>query len=457
MPSLSFSSYVSSMCSSLYLSTLIGVAMAAGATEETAATAAKREKTHDLANIGFENSAVAVTGVDLIALLGVEYVYLEDLESAAKLSEEREIGNAPFYARCAIATLNLVDFILQIIIRYNGYGPPETGYEFRDGRQDFSGKIRHLLEDARPHDGWSGAAAERYEEKNTQQLMRFASMATADESVASALADQASDVRQVRQYFAEITLSLSGALALALVLYQQCLSCYYQGLIEISEVWCTRLWCFVAGVVVMALAAILVELKRLETEVAQRAKKALDEVIQTYRSVVESAQAEVSANRAARKDITMFRTPISQVPHAATFTNFNRAPVNESTRTVLVGARQNHGVGLAPIIFSGDTPTAPLPAAGAQAVAVKQSGDNLGIHPRYLSSAAPGSKRAAQPGAQPQQQATPLAQTSPINEACIGVQDERHRTDWWAVPAGGLPGLTVPVDVHSDQQISGSG
>lgn len=110
-----------------------------------------------------------------------------------------------FYAySCALRYLGGLLFLFELLESLNGFGAPDIGSQFGDGAQEFSAEICDLLKDAMPSsDGWVGAAAAAYADKNKDQQARVKNyFANADSDVEKAISKQAELVELLRQVLA---------------------------------------------------------------------------------------------------------------------------------------------------------------------------------------------------------------------------------------------------------------
>jgi hypothetical protein len=94
-----------------------------------------------------------------------------------------------------------VDFIL-ILEQLNGFGLPDTGGAFTDGKSNFDTTAGILQQAAPDGSQWSGDAEVNYNNKNVAQQTLTQQMADADQAMATILATQAAQVERVRETLA---------------------------------------------------------------------------------------------------------------------------------------------------------------------------------------------------------------------------------------------------------------
>lgn len=163
---------------------------------------------------------VAIAAVTGSAIAPIAQGCLGDKNVTQALLISAAVTEAGFlYSAGKFNALALAGYLYQVLIvvealeLMNGFGAPNTGNEFSDGRTTFSHDIFDILHSAAAID-WSGESALEYNSQNAKQQVNVRKMAATDGKIARILATQADQVERARQGLAGSRLAVFGGIAI---------------------------------------------------------------------------------------------------------------------------------------------------------------------------------------------------------------------------------------------------
>lgn len=233
------------------------------------------------------------------------YVYISDelnrIQGGTKFRnwpEEDQIDPVPSAVAALLVLAATMEFI-QIIGVLNGFGPSDTGGEFRDGSNQFHTEVSEPLENA-SYAAWHGESAEEYKSQNDYQKQRVQQMAEIDQQIASILQDQATQVEKVRVELLVLLLGLGRTMWQALRWYAECTDHRQNSVAamntgnftlakaeyEQAVLWAKKLWWFSSAVILAAVGTVLYLLEHLCYKVTKNSQKVFRDAQESYHSIV---------------------------------------------------------------------------------------------------------------------------------------------------------------------------
>lgn len=340
---------------------------------------------------------------------------IEDMASVRERAGTELLTGPPGIVRILGLTLGLIEFV-QLL---NGFGPPDTGGDFRDGDTTFSHSVYDLLVRAAPAD-WISDGANEYQSRNDNLLIQVTSIAQADRAVANIVASQAGVVEDARIELAGIVAGLSGALTYAIYLLLQWYAYIRAGCLPAAEATARFLEKFGLVAASTAAAGTCVALGVVMGHASIHSEPKLNDQTANYQSVIN----ELGTNTSIDAPLgPLGPAPAAQGRAAAVFSEFTQSlsrPSNESDPADLPSDSRDHRTGL-----------------------------NTLIESMFAESPAPLSAPTTPTLARPRAETRPVSQPTPtLTHAAKPAAPDQDANDDKAGPAEDVADLPAPGDRH---------